>query len=97
MTVISQSFEQGFSAFEINVQLRDDCLLKAARVYMVFEILEKSGEIIKSEPKVERLENEDFDETFTVALITKEDAEVLKAKVMKVSEIEKVTVIPITN
>ena len=75
MTVISQSFEQGFSAFEINVKLRDDCLLKAARVYMVFEILEKSGEIIKSEPKVEQLENEDFDETFTVALITKEDAD----------------------
>ena len=97
MTVISQSFEQGFSAFEISVQLREDCLLKAARVYMVFEILEKSGEIIKSVPKVERLENEDFNETFTVALITKEDADVLKAKVMKVSEIESVTVIPVTN
>jgi len=97
MTVIGQSFEQGFSAFEINVKLRDDCLLKAARVYMVFEILEKSGEIIKSEPKVERLENEDFNETFTVALITKEDADVLKAKVLKVSEIESVTVIPVTT
>ncbi len=80
MTVISQSFEQGFSAFEINVKLRDDCLLKAARVYMVFEILEKSGEIIKSEPKVERLENEDFNETFTVALITKEDADVIESE-----------------
>ncbi|WP_399628174.1 chemotaxis protein CheW [Sporosarcina sp. SG10008] len=97
MTVLSQSFEQGFSAFEINVKLREDCLLKAARVYMVFEILEKSGEIIKSEPKVERLENEDFNETFTVALITKEDADVLKAKVLKVSEIESVTVIPVTT
>ncbi|MEK4406904.1 chemotaxis protein CheA [Sporosarcina sp. resist] len=97
MTVLSQSFEQGFSAFEINVKLRDDCLLKAARVYMVFEILEKSGEIIKTEPKVERLENEDFNETFTVALITKEDADVLKAKVLKVSEIESVSVIPVTT
>ena len=97
MTVISQSFDQGFNAFEITVKLRDDCLLKAARVYMVFEILEKSGEIIKSEPKVEQLENEDFNETFTVALITKEDADALKAKVMKVSEIESVTVIAVTN
>lgn len=97
MTVLSQSFEQGFSAFEINVKLRDDCLLKAARVYMVFEILEKSGEIIKTEPKVERLENEDFNETFTVALITKEDADVLKAKVLKVSEIESVSVIPVST
>ena len=33
------------------------------------------GEIIKSVPKVEQLENEDFDETFAVAFITKEDAE----------------------
>lgn len=42
-TVISQSIEQGFNAFEIKVILRDDCLLKAARVFMVFEILEKQG------------------------------------------------------
>ena len=60
---------------KLTVKLREDCLLKAARVFMVFEILEKSGEIIKSEPTVEQLENEDFNETFTVALITKEDAE----------------------
>ncbi|MER2089112.1 MAG: chemotaxis protein CheA [Sporosarcina sp.] len=96
MTVITQSAEQGFNAFEITVQLRDDCLLKAARVFMVFEILEKSGEIVKSEPKVEQLENEEFDDMFTVALITKEDASILKTKVMKVSEIETVTVMPIT-
>ncbi len=97
MTVISQSFEQDFNAFEITIQLREDCLLKAARVFMVFEILEKSGEIIKSEPKVEKLENEDFEEVFTVAIITKEDATELKAKVMKVSEIHNVTVTQITN
>lgn len=97
MTVISQSFEQGFNAFEITVQLREDCLLKAARVFMVFEILEKSGEIIKSEPKVEQLENENFEEVFTVALITKENADVLQTKVMKVSEIQNVTVTQITN
>ena len=42
MTVITQSFEQGFGAFEINIRLRDDCILKAARAYMIFEILEKS-------------------------------------------------------
>ena len=40
-TVITQSAEQGFNAFEISVTLREDCLLKAARVFMVFEILEK--------------------------------------------------------
>ncbi len=97
MTVIGQSFEQGYQAFEISVQLREDCLLKAARVFMVFEIFEKSGEVIKTAPTVEQLENEDFEEAFTVALLTKEEADVLKAKIMKVSEVENVVVRPITN
>jgi two-component system chemotaxis sensor kinase CheA len=97
MTVIGQSQEQGFNAYEISVTLREDCLLKAARVFMVFEILEKSGEIIKTKPSVEQLENEDFDEVFTVVLITSEDASSLQAKVMKVSEVDNVQILPITD
>lgn len=41
VTVLQQSKEQGFNVYEITVSLRPDCLLKAARVYMVFEVLEK--------------------------------------------------------
>ncbi|CAM3076901.1 chemotaxis protein CheA [Filibacter tadaridae] len=96
-TVISQSFEQGYYAYEITIQLREDCLLKAARVFMVFEILEKTGEIIKSQPHVEQLENENFDEQFSIALLTKEDRDTLQAKIMKVSEIESVTINPISD
>jgi two-component system, chemotaxis family, sensor kinase CheA len=91
-TVIEQSYEQGMKCFEISVSLREDCLLKAARVYMVFEVLEKSGEIIKSEPSVDKLEEEQFDQSFTVTLITNEDAASLEKKVMKVSEVEKAEV-----
>lgn len=94
-TVVSQSIEQGFNAFELKVILRDDCLLKAARVFMVFEILEKSGEIIKTYPTVERLENEEFDSQFTVVIVTKEEAEVLQAKVQKVSELDRAEIRPV--
>ncbi|PIC58773.1 chemotaxis protein CheA [Sporosarcina sp. P12(2017)] len=97
LTVISQSAEQGFNALEITVILRDDCLLKVARVFMTFEILEKSGEVIKTIPTVEQLENEDFDQKFTIVLLTQEDAEDLKAKVLKVSEIEDVHITHITD
>ncbi|ARJ40051.1 chemotaxis protein CheA [Sporosarcina sp. P21c] len=97
LTVISQSAEQGFNALEITVTLRDDCLLKVARVFMTFEILEKSGEVIKTVPTVEQLENEDFDQKFTIVLLTQEDAEDLKAKVLKVSEIEDVHITHITD
>lgn len=91
-TVISQSAEQGFNAFEISVKLREDCLLKAARVFMVFEILEKDGDVIKSSPSVEKLEDEQFDQQFFVAFVTKESAEDMQKKIMKVSEVEEVIV-----
>lgn len=97
MTVMAQSFEQGYKAFEITVRLREDCLLKAARVYMVFEILEAAGDIIKSDPPVDRLEEEDFEHQFTAVLLTEETEAAVKAKVMKVSEVEEVTLKSITN
>lgn len=92
MTIIEQSIEQGFHAFEIEVELREDCLLKAARVYMVFEILEQIGDVVKSMPAVEQLEAEAFEHDFTVVVITTEEAEEIQAKVSKVSEVECVTV-----
>ena len=95
-TVITQSFEQDFNAYEITVRLREDCLLKAARVFMVFEILEKDGDVIKSSPTVEKLEDEQFDQQFYVAYVTKESAEDMQKKLLKVSEVEEVIVVPLT-
>ncbi len=95
-TVIEQSKEQGFSTFEISISLREDCLLKAARVYMVFGVLEELGEIIKSTPPVEQLEEEQFDQNFTVTIVTKETSVEIENKVMKVSEVENVEVLSIT-
>jgi len=46
LTILSESKDRGFDNFEITVELREDCLLKGARVYMVFELLEKFGEVI---------------------------------------------------
>ncbi|WP_044337382.1 chemotaxis protein CheA [Rossellomorea aquimaris] len=96
-TVIQQSFEQGFCCFEITVSLRGDCLLKAARVYMVFEVLEKLGEVIKSFPTVEQLEEEQFDHSFVVAVVSQEDASHIEKSIRKVSEVEEVTVMELTS
>ncbi|QTM99432.1 chemotaxis protein CheA [Sediminibacillus dalangtanensis] len=92
MTVLRESNDQGYQNLELHITLREDCLLKAARVFMVFEILEQSGEVIKSAPTVQDLEEEKFEQSFTVLLVTKEKAEEIEKKVMKVSEIESVKV-----
>ncbi|SDB88874.1 two-component system, chemotaxis family, sensor kinase CheA [Pelagirhabdus alkalitolerans] len=93
LTVLEQSKESGFNNYEITVELQESTLLKAARVYMVFEILEQVGEVIKSTPTVTELEDENFDYEFTVILVSKEDNDAIQQKIMKVSEIEKVTVL----
>jgi two-component system, chemotaxis family, sensor kinase CheA len=91
-TVIQQSNEQGFNCYEISVSLREDCLLKAARVFMVFEVLEKCGEVIKSVPAVDVLEEENFDQDFLVSIVTKDSPEDIEKKVLKVSEVHNVDV-----
>lgn len=91
-TILSQSAEQGMKSYEISVTLRDDCLLKAARVFMIFEILEKNGDVIKSSPTVDKLEEEQFDSVFSVAFISQEAGSDLQQKLMKVSEVESVEV-----
>ncbi|WHX92835.1 chemotaxis protein CheA [Peribacillus simplex] len=91
-TVLQQSKDQGFNSFELSIGLREDCLLKAARVFMVLEVLEKSGEVIKSHPPVELLEEEQFDQQFTVTMVTTESGEEIKKKIMKVTEVDQVVV-----
>lgn len=59
---------------------------------MVFEILEKNGDVIKSSPTVDKLEEEQFDSEFHVAFISKESAEDLQKMLMKVSEVDRVVV-----
>lgn len=89
-TIIIQSMEQGTTCVELTITLRADCLLKAARVFMVFDVLEKLGEVIKSNPTTDLLEQEAFEQEFTVTFLTSENIEEVVAHILKVSEVEKV-------
>lgn len=91
-TLLSQTADQGFNAFEITVQLERTCLLKAARAYMVFDVLEQAGDVIKSAPTVQDIEQEKFELSFIVLLVTNESQEKLQASIMEVSEVESVQI-----
>jgi two-component system chemotaxis sensor kinase CheA len=86
-SVLKQSIEGGNQVYYIQVTLRESCVLKAARAYMVFDILENNGEVIKSEPSVQDLEQENFDRSFVVFMISATAAEALKSQIEGVSEI----------
>lgn len=92
ITVINQAKSDGHFVYLINISLAEDCLLKAARVFMVFEVLESCGDVIKSLPTVEDLENENFDHSFSVIFVTKDSKEDIKNRILKVSEIVNVEI-----
>lgn len=90
-SVLDQSISEGHKVLYIEVLLREDCLLKAVRAYMVFELLERSGEIIKTYPDVQDIEQGEFDRSFSLYFITQKDGAELESQIMAISEIEKVT------
>lgn len=97
LSILNEASERGFSNYEITVQLNEDCLLKAARTFMVFEVLEKHGEIIKSDPPVNDLEEENFDFQFKVLFITKYPKDELKKKLKKISEVSHIIINPFST
>ena len=90
--VVSQAQEKGFQTYRLIVTLEEECLLKAARAFMVFRELEEIGEVVKTIPEVKELEEGEFNKDFEIYLITKADKEDLATKVMDVSEVEKIQI-----
>ncbi|CAJ1315553.1 chemotaxis protein CheA [Paenibacillus nuruki] len=90
-SVIEQSMSEGHQALYLEVFIREDCQLKAVRAYMVFDMLERFGEVIKSEPSTQDIEQDKFDRSFSLYYITQKDEAELKTMILGVSEIENVT------
>jgi Chemotaxis protein histidine kinase and related kinases len=90
--VINKAYETGNSVYQITVILNKGCVLKSARAFIIFKTLEKYSEIIKSEPKVQDIEDERFDNEFTVVVISKEDSELFNKELNSISEVETVLI-----
>ncbi len=80
----------GINAYGITVYVQEYCILKAARAFLVFKALEGMGDVIKSKPEVQDIEDEKFDLDFSVVLLTKDDLEKVKKTILNVSEIKDV-------
>lgn len=95
LSVLEQSVDSGLQVFHIEVFIRDDCVLKAVRAYMVFDLLEKNGEVVKAHPSVQDLEQDKFDKSFSVYYISRISLEQLRESILNVSEIESVTIMAV--
>ncbi|MGI6251820.1 MAG: chemotaxis protein CheW [Aminivibrio sp.] len=89
---IDEAAGLGLNVYGIKVALSPECLLKAARAYMVVSRLEELGDIIKTDPSIEALENEEFDLEFEVILAASQPMNDIKSEVERVSEVNSVDI-----
>ena len=87
-SIISEAGKSGMHGIYLKVTLTESCLLKSARSYMVMNALEEIGEVIRTVPPAEDLEQEAFEHSFEVILITASEEEHIQEVVMNISEIE---------
>lgn len=92
-SVLEQSIQEGHKVMYVEVSIRKDCQLKAVRAYMVFDLLERSGEVVKSFPSVQDIEQEKFEQSFSLYYITQKDSEEIQSMVLSLSEIDNVTAV----
>lgn len=92
LEVISKASDKGSNAFRIKFTLEEACMLKSARAFIIFSELEDLGEVIYSNPSVEDIEDEKFESSFDVILITEETKEVVTKKLSGISEVKSVEI-----
>lgn len=87
---IIEAGEENKNVFAATVYVQENCLLKAARAFLVFKELENLGEIVKSTPSVQDIEDEKFDLDFSICVITEQNEEKVREAILSVSEVDTV-------
>ncbi|MGN0161282.1 MAG: chemotaxis protein CheW [Lachnospiraceae bacterium] len=85
---VNEAIAKGLNVYDITVTVDPACILKAARAFLVFKGLEGHGEVIKSEPSVQDIEDEKFEEEFSIVFLSSESYDKIIKIIKGVSEIK---------
>lgn len=87
---IREAESNGQHIYVMTVHIQKDCLLKAARAFLVFKAVEDFGQILVYRPCSQDIEDEKFELDFSFFLASEEETDKIVAAAKAVSEIEKV-------
>lgn len=80
--------KSGLKIYGITVYIKKDCLLKAARAFLVFKAAEELGQILVYNPSSQDIEDEHFDFDFSFYVAAEEELDKILQAITNVSEIE---------
>jgi two-component system chemotaxis sensor kinase CheA len=92
LAVLNKARTSGLQPFEIKITLSETCLLKSARAYIIMNALDEIGEVIKTVPPSEDLEQENFDKSFEIIFITSNEKAKVQETLLSVSEVANVDI-----
>ncbi|MCL6560052.1 MAG: chemotaxis protein CheA, partial [Firmicutes bacterium] len=93
--VIREAGVRGFQAYWINVVVDSQCQMKFVRAFLVFQTLQKYGEIIRSIPSAEAIQEGEYDNSFQLLFLSQEDTSRIRHLLLTISEVVDVSVEPI--
>ena len=79
--------DSGLHIYGVKVTVDQECLLKAARAFLVFKAVEELGEILVYRPSSQDIEDEKFELDFSFYIGSQESLDKILAAAKKVSEI----------
>ena len=85
---INEAKKKGMKAYGFTVYLDPNCILKAARAFLVFKGIEEVGEVIKSEPSTQDIEDEKFEFDFSFFVVSTESLDKILSVIKNVSEVK---------
>jgi two-component system chemotaxis sensor kinase CheA len=87
ITVLKEAVSQNYNIYNIKVVIEQNCLMKSVRAFMVFKAVEEDGEVIKSLPSAQDLDEGKFDNDFEIILISTATVDDLEKRLGNISEI----------
>ncbi len=89
---ILKELETGKIFYHIKVILEPDCLLKSVRAFMVLRALKEKGNIIKTVPVLSDIEDENFEDSFELMLISESEKGLIKEELLNIIDIKEVEI-----
>ena len=87
---VAAAKEEGKHVYAITVYVNQDCLLKAARAFLVFRAVEGLGQVFANHPSSQEIEDEKFELDFSFCVASNESLDTIIAAAKDVSEIDDV-------
>lgn len=86
-SIMQNASRSGMKVYALRVAIDPECLMKTVRAYMVFRSLEEDGDVVKSIPSAQDIDDGRFDGSFYVLLVSGHPVDDILRRLGNISEV----------